>query len=555
MTLPGVALLAAVLAALVTLALARGNRDVRAVVGPAALLLVFLGALVVPVGASVPVGGTALVPGSELRAWFALASGSGLVLCVVAVALEDSGNSIDSAGSIRSALAPRFIAPAILLVIASGAVAVSADASGPAILAATIAGIAAAALVEGGEESALVAEVTAVIAAAGAAAVAIGWLEASGVLGAARAVGADVAPPDPTAFGGGAVGLAILAATGAIAARIAAPPLHRRAIGAVNRAGPLGVPIILAWAPALLAVVLISSITPLDAGVANGLQVERGLVVAGALVTIGLATLAASVQDSVRHLLAYSILAQAAFLLLPFAAVGGDVGAGHAGTATRAWALALVPLAASLGAIVAALEAVFGTDRVADLNGWARRAPLLGAALAAGAVALAWPGLGPSALRDSLVRGAVDQTLVAVVAVLGVASVLPLLRLSVVGLRRPGGVVLGAPTGWLRPSRPSGRGPTDLRRRVAGIRAEGIRVEAVRAAALDNRILIGAAVSIVFAAATVVVLFDPTRLTTNAAEPPAIRPGATLPATEPSTSPGPGLQPVASPSQNPSVGP
>ena len=103
-------------------------------------------------------------------------------------------------------------------------------------------------------------------------------------------------------------GLAYLAFALAVAIRFGAIPFHIL-VGRLTDAVPeTGLPILIAWGPASLAIVGLAwvdaSIAPLPVDVGP----ERAIVVAIAIASIVLATFAAWIQDDLEHVVGYSIV-------------------------------------------------------------------------------------------------------------------------------------------------------------------------------------------------------------------------------------------------------
>jgi proton-conducting membrane transporter len=253
---------------------------------------------------------------------------------------------------------------------------------------------------------------------AGAGVLAVGWVEAGGP---SRA-------PEPILVG-------IVLVSIALALRLGAFPFHTVAARLTQNAPLVAVPILLAWMPALFGEVALgwqeNRVVPL--GIEGGLV--GGIVVAVALLTIAATGIAGALADDVAQLVAYSTVQDAAFVLL---AVGAPA---DVSTLVRSWLVLFVLAKSAAFALALALSAAFHTRAMSDLGGWARRSPPL--ALALLAIALATygvPGLLPFDVRERLMRSSLGAF-----TPLGVAvSLLPLLglvRLALIGLRRPGPTV------------------------------------------------------------------------------------------------------------------
>lgn len=264
---------------------------------------------------------------------------------------------------------------------------------------------------------------------------------------------------DPAQEAAAAVGLLAVATVLALAMRWGAIPFHRRVPRLVDVAPPSSLPVLLAWTPLPVAVavmvVLDAWITPL----ALPLEGERWLLVGLAVLTLVGASLAALLQDDLRHLAGYLVIADAGVVLLAAAAVDPA-----AWGAVRAWLVVLVASKTALGAWVAVTEDRFATRSVPDLRGWLRRAPTLAAALVLVVLAtVGWPGWVAFEARATLASlaapGGPGQALL-------LAALLPVpayLRLLAIGLGPATSRVEGAP-----PERFLGDG-----RRVAGLGRPG----------------------------------------------------------------------------------
>jgi multicomponent Na+:H+ antiporter subunit D len=326
---------------------------------------------------------------------------------------------------------------------------------------------------------------------------------------------ADVIAGEP--FG---VGAAALALAGAAGLRIGIVPFQGHAARLAQSANRAALPILALWGPALFALAALAgfeaAVIPLDLP----LVLERGVIAGFAVLTILAGGVGALVQDDIDHIVTYSILGDAGFVMLAFAtpdpAVWGPA---------RAWLLLLPVAKSGLLAWSLATGRTFGTRSLLELRGWARRAPLLGLALVLLTLAtVGVPGLASYDARLALLRGAFGEPIRSLVFIASLISVLVMVRVLILGLDRPLALVQGAADERLR--RP---GP-DLRRRVGAT---------ARATVDLNRAPLSAAVVVAMAlvAATLGAGFLGFRATASA-DPPAA-----LPRPEP-TLPGPTFQPV-----------
>jgi NADH:ubiquinone oxidoreductase subunit 2 (subunit N) len=399
------------------------------VVGLAGLLLATLAAGLISPGQSVRLGSSDLLVGSAYaRQFLVLAGATGLITCLIGLATTWPAGlpaaMLAGLGGIGLALSVTDPLVAVVVLLAT-AVAISLAALSAPI---TIADVRA------------VSRSARLIVLAGALAVAsLAWVAAS--LG---GIGAD-----PRAFG-----LADLAIVVAVAVRFGTIPFHRSVAGLTNSAPGPAVPLVLVWGPAALAVVAV--------GVTNGavypLLVPSGIgqlvIVILAAATLVLGAVGAWLQDDLEHVVGYSIIQDAGFVLLGLAAAGADGGA-----ASRSWLLILVVVKTAFAAWATVVAVRFRTARLPELGGWARRSPLLGIALAGIALAtIGAPGLLAWQVRWSLVDGVTSGLPALILVLCGLASLLYYGRIALVGLGRQS-LLVAAATGD-RPVSPARTGPT-----------------------------------------------------------------------------------------------
>jgi formate hydrogenlyase subunit 3/multisubunit Na+/H+ antiporter MnhD subunit len=234
--------------------------------------------------------------------------------------------------------------------------------------------------------------------------------------------------------------------------RFGAIPFHLWAARVADAAPEIALPVLMAWGPATLAIVAIAwvdgSIAPV-LPVAGQLPVERAAVIIVGVASLTLGAVAAWVQDDLEHVVGYSIVQDAGVVILALAALDPSVWA-----PSRTWLLSLLVARTAFAAWTMAVHARFGTRRVPELAGWARRSPVLSAALLAIAVAsVGWPGLAAFEARASVIDLATDDPIRGLL----LASVfLPLLyygRLFLVGFGRHSSATANAVGD--RPRRPS----------------------------------------------------------------------------------------------------
>jgi formate hydrogenlyase subunit 3/multisubunit Na+/H+ antiporter MnhD subunit len=238
------------------------------------------------------------------------------------------------------------------------------------------------------------------------------------------------------------IGLAYLAFATAVAIRFGAIPFHLWAARVADAAPEIGLPLVMAWCPAAFATVALAWADGAVAPLAQPLSLERGLVLAIGAVTVALGAAAAFVHDDLEHVVGYSIVADAGIVILGLAALDPA-----AWEPTRTWLLAFVAGKSAFAGWAAALGSTFGTRKLSELRGWARRSPILGIALVAIAVAaVGLPGMAAFGARVSLIDLAVDGPLVTLLVVAALASLAYYGRLLAAGLLAPGaGPVAAAP--------------------------------------------------------------------------------------------------------------
>ncbi|MEO8230039.1 MAG: proton-conducting transporter membrane subunit [Chloroflexota bacterium] len=243
---------------------------------------------------------------------------------------------------------------------------------------------------------------------------------------------------EPTVFG-----LAYLAVALAAAIRFGAIPFHRWAARLADSAPEIALPLLIAWAPSGFAVVALAWADRSIAPLLLPLEVERATVLAVGIASIVLGAAAAWLQDDLEHVVGYSIVQDAGFVILGLAVLDPV-----AWQPTRTWILVFVVAKTAFAAWAVAVRTRFGTRRIAELGGWARRSPGLAVAFVLIAVAtLGVPGLVAWQVRSRLVElSLVDGPLRIVVMLGGLASLAYYGRILVVGLRQPTALVALAAT-------------------------------------------------------------------------------------------------------------
>ena len=184
-------------------------------------------------------------------------------------------------------------------------------------------------------------------------------------------------------------GLAYLAMALGVAIRFGAIPVHAWAARLTDTVPEAALPLVTAWGPAALAIVALAwadaSITPLLVDIDQA----RAVVVAIALASIVLASIAAFIQDDLEHIVGYTIIGDAGVVMLAVAALTPEAWA-----PARIWILAFVVARSAFAAWAAATRTTYFTGRVGELRGWAVRSPLLGISFGVVVVAsIGLPGL------------------------------------------------------------------------------------------------------------------------------------------------------------------
>src|SRR6185503_16162262 len=277
----------------------------------AGLAASLIAALAIRPAETIVIGGATIATTDFLRLFLVLGCLSGLALALVGAA----------AGTRRDA-------PAVMLgTLATAALALSLPDARIAVPAATIGGLLGVLVTLvpiGARVGATVGirEVRAVIIAGALAIAAAAWI--------ARPLG-DLAI-QPQVFG-----LAYLCFAIAVAIRFGVVPFHFWAARLADAAPEVTLPVLTAWGPAALAVVALAWIDSAVAPVLPEVGAERAVLIGIGVVTIVLATFAASIQDDLEHVLGYSIMGDAGVIILGLAALGTE-----AWTPVRVWILAFV---------------------------------------------------------------------------------------------------------------------------------------------------------------------------------------------------------------------
>jgi formate hydrogenlyase subunit 3/multisubunit Na+/H+ antiporter MnhD subunit len=233
---------------------------------------------------------------------------------------------------------------------------------------------------------------------------------------------------DGPVFGPAFLGLGL-----ALAVRGGAVPFHVPAARLGRTAAPLSPALLLVWVPAGLGILAISWSATTFGIKSDWLNVAVSVVQSVALATLILGGLAALVHDELEEIVAYSILADASFVLLAMAA-RTDTAAEPA----RLWLLVFLVAKTGLVAWAAAVSRAFGTSNLDRLRGWLRRTPILGLALIVTLIAtLGWPGSAVYEARASIFSLALPDGLQFLFTASIAISMAVVARLLVFGLLSP----------------------------------------------------------------------------------------------------------------------
>jgi NADH-quinone oxidoreductase subunit N len=403
--------------------MARPSRPESRLVPLAALLAAFAAALFIGAGTSQSLGDVTLAGSKYSGLFLACMAGSALLLCIVALA---SGWHDE-------------FAPAALAALAGTAVAVTSTDAGVALIAGAAGATAGALLISGAAPRAG--------ATAGALLISGAAPRAGAVDGRASEMRAIAAVSGAMLLGGIAIlrpawtgdsdsPIFILAFVGfalAIAIRGGVVPFHAPAVRLRRNAIPMAPALMLVWIPAglgLLAVAWSATTFPIQN---DTLRTAAACIEAVAVATLLLGALAALVHDDLDEVVIYSIVADAGFILLAFAA-RTDLAAEPA----RLWILVFIAAKTALVAWAAAVSRAYGTSEIGTLRGWLRRTPLLGLALVIIAVAtIGWPGSSVYEARSALIRMALPSQLQFVFLASIAVSAAYYVRLLVFGILPP----------------------------------------------------------------------------------------------------------------------
>jgi NADH:ubiquinone oxidoreductase subunit 2 (subunit N) len=247
---------------------------------------------------------------------------------------------------------------------------------------------------------------------------------------------------EPDAAGRAAMGLAVLGMVAAIVVRSGAIPAHRWAARFVGTVSQIAVPSALAWGVAAFAVVAVRwCAVVVDAGSPSLDDADRLLILGAALASLLLGGLAAILHDDLEHVLGYTLVQDAGIALLAFTALRPETV-----EAATTWLVASAAVKTAFAGWIAASRWAFGTHRLSELRGWARRAPVLGGAyvvVLVGAVGV--PGMAMFQARIDLASAALPAWLAPIVILAALSPVVALGRPLAIGLRAASPVVAAAP--------------------------------------------------------------------------------------------------------------
>jgi hypothetical protein len=304
-------------------------------------------------------------------------------------------------------------------------------------------------------------------------------------------------------------GFAYLAFAVAVAVRFGAIPFHLWAARVADAAPGVALPLLLAWGPAAFGAVALVWIDHSVAPLLLAFDGERAIIATVGVLSIVLGLVAAWIQDDLEHVVGYTIVADAGYVVLGLTVFEPDVWA-----PVRTWLLVFVVVRSALAAWVVALHGGFGTRRLPELIGWARRAPALALALVAIAVAsVGWPGQLAWDARAAIGRLALPDPLAFLVTVAPIGGLVIYGRILATGVRRPGDAVSSGrserprwPVPW--PARPIvGLGTTERALERTGHAATAILDIAwtLPAAARANRMGLAAVAVLVLASLSIAV--------------------------------------------------
>lgn len=329
----------------------------------------------------------------------------------------------------------RGVLPATLAAMTGGTVALASADLAIGAAAAAASGLAALVAVQPGRGRATIAaaalelRLTLAVGAVVLAVVAVAPLAAALALRGAVGAGSSAAAATIAAGASGVLGLGALAVTLAVGARLGAIPFHVRFSRIADAATPIDLPLLLAWLAVPVVVVGLGVVDAQIAPVALPFTGDRLVIVAVALATLVGASLAAFLQDDLRHATGYLVIADGGLVLLGFAALDPA-----AWGPARVWLVAMAASKTALAAWSAVAEDRFETRSIPDLRGWLRRSPILAAGLVVTVIAtFGVPGWIAFEARGTLARLAADAPWDMLLVLAGFLTLPTYLRLLALG--------------------------------------------------------------------------------------------------------------------------
>jgi NADH:ubiquinone oxidoreductase subunit 2 (subunit N) len=401
-------LLVAIAGSVVAL-LVRSSARISTAVGAILLLGMVVTALLISPDEVLAVGGSGLVTTAYLRLFLVLASLVGLVLAFVGAA---AGHQ-------------RHVPAVTAAVLATSGLALALPDARLAVLAATAGGISGALLT-------IVTTGTRAGATVGTRVLRATVIAGMMAIAATAWIGRDLSElaAQPVVFG-----LAYLAMALAVALRFGAIPFHAWSARLTDTVPETALPLVTAIAPAAFAIVALAWTDASVAPLLVDLDSVRAVVLAVAVASIFLASVAAWIQDDIEHVVGYSIIGDAGVILLAVAALDPEAWA-----PARTWILAFVVTRSAFAAWAAAVRTDIGTGRIRDLRGWAIRSPLLTVVFALVVLAsIGLPGLAAFDARAELVSLALDGPLATIVLIGALTPLAYYGRLLFIGVERPDG--------------------------------------------------------------------------------------------------------------------
>jgi NADH:ubiquinone oxidoreductase subunit 2 (subunit N) len=345
------------------------------------LVAAVLAALLIVPGQTIDLGESGLATTGYLRLFLVLGSMTGLLLAVVGSA----------AGG------PRDVPAVTLAILATAALALALPDARAAVLASTIGGAVAVLLpvgATGGRAGAT----------AGIRVLRAMVIAGTMAVSAAAWIGRDLSElaAQPIVFG-----LCYLAMAVAVAIRFGAIPFHAWSARLTDAIPDAALPLVTAWSAAAFAVVALAWADASVAPLLLDLDQVRLVVLAIAVASIFLASVAAWIQDDIEHIVGYSIVGDAGVVLLGVAALDPEAWA-----PARTWIVAFVVARSAFAAWAASTRLTFHTGRVVELRGWVLESPLLAVGFALVVLAsIGLPGLAAFEARAQLASLAIGGPL------------------------------------------------------------------------------------------------------------------------------------------------